>query len=135
MRPASTSRASCASVSAHSAPRGGFGAGMRVVRWMTTGRSMICTAERPESAARCCSHARCRHVSEHHFGVLPRAFTGIVVPHHGQVMESGRCRRSRTPAPVELTCGSCEAPNPLVGHGSFPIGEVFVTTNIRSRHA
>jgi len=83
---------------------------MRVVRWTTTGRSTICTAERPESAARCCSHARCRHVSEHHLGVLPRAFTGMVVPHHGQVMVSGRCRCSRTLAPDEPASESCEAP-------------------------
>ena len=118
------------SVSAHSAPRGWLGDGMRVVRWMTTGRSTICTAERPDSAARCCSHALCRQVSEHHFGVLPRALTGIVVPHQGQVMESGRCRRSRTSVPAELAGEWCEAPDLWSVTAAFSSGEIFVTTNI-----
>lgn len=55
-----------------------IGTSMVSVTWwvstltVSTARSMISTAARPEEAARRCSQARCRHVGEHHFGGRPR---------------------------------------------------------------
>ena len=55
------------------------------VRTTSTGRSTTSTATSPDAAARRCSHARCRHVAEHHFGTLPRAATVTPAPHQPQV--------------------------------------------------
>ncbi len=55
-------------------------------------RSTIWTADRPELAARDCSHARCRQTAEHHFGIRPRALYSIGPPHHPQVDAARRLR-------------------------------------------
>lgn len=58
---------------------GGIGTGV------STRRSTTCTAESPDEAARACSHARCRHVAEHHLGSRPVALTVIGPPHQPHV--------------------------------------------------
>ncbi|MDQ3430850.1 MAG: hypothetical protein M3467_01240 [Actinomycetota bacterium] len=40
------------------------------------------TAERPDSSARRCSHARWRQDWEHHLGIRPVVASVKVVPHH-----------------------------------------------------
>lgn len=43
-----------------------------------------------EAAARACSHARCRQVAEHHFGIGPRD-RGVIGPwHQPQVVAAAR---------------------------------------------
>jgi hypothetical protein len=44
-----------------------------------TRRSTTSTPDRPEVAALACSHARCRQVAEHHFGIGPR-LRGVMRP-------------------------------------------------------
>ena len=52
-------------------------------RWAgtITARATIRIALRPDAAARACSHARLRHVEEHHFGIGPLA-RGVIGPLH-----------------------------------------------------
>jgi hypothetical protein len=73
----------------------------------STRRSTTLTAARPDSAARACSHARCRQDGEHHFGIRPRAFGCIGVPHQPQVVAARR--RSVTSAGSSVTVSSVTA--------------------------
>ncbi len=55
-------------------------------------RSTISTADRPDAAARFCSHARFRQVFEHHFGTGPLA-RGVMGPLH-QPQDVAAARRA-----------------------------------------
>ena len=121
MRPESICFASSASKVHHSSARVGArtgagarcgAAGTRTVKVMvrSTIRSTTSFAERPDSAARCCSHARCLHAAPHHFGTRPRAGTPTADPHHPHVTDAGRRMMSRRRAgPSELGDSTSEA--------------------------
>ncbi len=111
MRPVSSCRASSVSSGAQALPVGADGTGTGGAVWVgrdcgtgrctvttrSTTRSTMSTADRPDSAARVCSHARCRHEVPHHFGTRPFASTVTSVLHQLHVTVAGRTTRPRTP--------------------------------------
>ena len=127
MRPVSSCRASSVSSGAHAPPVGsgagagaagcgricGSGAGSCTVTTRSTTRSTTSTAARPDSAARCCSHARCRHEVPHHFGTRPFAGTATSAPHQLHVTAAGRTVLAR-PTPVVATAAAPVAALPVV---------------------
>lgn len=72
-------------MSGHSPRRGWTGTSTRSTTrtsvWTSTTWSTTCTGDRPEAAARRCSQARWRQVSEHHFGTRPVLRSVISAPH------------------------------------------------------
>jgi hypothetical protein len=75
----------------------GLGADAGDLAGTVTTRSTTWTALPPDAAARDCSHARCRQVAEHHFGIGPRD-RGVIAPwHHPHVVAA-----ARRPAPRDL---------------------------------
>ena len=57
---------------------------------ISTRRSTTWTAERPDTAARACSQARWRQVTEHHCGIGPRDRGLVTPPHQAQDVAAAR---------------------------------------------